>query len=121
MATVAAAAPPEAAKKPKFTAAPAADLKKPIIWGSECETPDGRGLRFGGCDQQADDGSVHTQIKVDGQWKPVVAELRKANPFQKGHDQVRDASAKVGAGIGLLSRRLFRGLATRSAMGGFRH
>ena len=83
MALAAVAAPPQAVKKPKFTNAPLADLSKPIIWGSECETPDGRGLRFGGCDQQADDGAVHTQIKVDGQWQPILAELRKANPMQE--------------------------------------
>ena len=94
MTTAAVAAPPEAAKKPKFTAAPLADLSKPIIWGSECETPDGRGLRFGGCDQQADDGAVHTQIKVDGQWKAIIEELRKANPLQEYCKQARDAAAE---------------------------
>ena len=89
---IAAAAPPEKAKKPKFTAAPGVDLSKPIIWGSECETPDGQGLRFGGCDQKADDGAVHTQVKVDGQWRPILGELRRANPLQEYYNRVRDAA-----------------------------
>jgi hypothetical protein len=71
-----------------------------IMWGSECETPDGLGLRFGGEDQKADDGVAHTQIKVDGQWRPIVEELSSANPLQKARDdalalrnRVRDAAA----------------------------
>jgi hypothetical protein len=66
---------PDAPKKPKFTMPPRVDLKQQIIWGSECETPDGcpiGGLRFGGEDQKADDGCGHTQIKVDGKWTPIV-------------------------------------------------
>ncbi len=110
MTIVAAAAPPQAAKKPKFTAAPAADLSKPIIWGSECETPDGRGLRFGGCDQQADDGAAHTQIKVDGQWKPIVEELRKANALQECHNQVTDASARLRRRLARYRHIYFEGL-----------
>ncbi len=110
MTIVAAAAPPEAAKKPKFTNAPLADLSKPVIWGSDCETPDGRGLRFGGCDQKADDGAAHTQIKFDGQWKPIVEELRKANPLQECHDHVRDASAKLARLLARYRRAYFEGL-----------
>ncbi|MGA2065431.1 MAG: kelch repeat-containing protein [Thermoguttaceae bacterium] len=107
---VAGAAPPQAAKKPKFTAAPAADLSKPVMWASECETPDGRGLRFGGCDQQADDGAAHTQIKVAGQWQPIVEDLRKANPLQKRHGQVRDASTQLNRLLACYRGVYFEGL-----------
>src|SRR5271169_1666610 len=105
-----AAAPPEAAKKPKFTSAPLADLSKPVIWGSECETPDGGGLRFGGCDQKADDGAVHTQIKIGGQWKPIVEELRKANPLQKYRDWVCRVAGRYGQGLRCLRFVYFEGV-----------
>jgi len=73
-------------KKPKYTGAPGADLSKPIIWGNECATADGGGLRFGGIDQKADDGAAHTEVKVDGQWVSIIDELRKGNP-RKGYLQ----------------------------------
>ena len=107
---IAAAAPPEKAKKPKFTAAPGVDLSKPIIWGSECETPDGQGLRFGGCDQKADDGAVHTQVKVDGQWRPILGELRRANPLQEYYNRVRDASARLKRQLACYRSVYFQGL-----------
>ena len=34
--------------KPKFCAAPQADLSKPIIWGAQCNVSDDLGLAFGG-------------------------------------------------------------------------
>lgn len=89
------AEPPAPAKKPKFTAAPVADLSKPVIWGSTCETPDGQALSFGGCDQRADDGAAHTQVKVDGRWTPIVEELRKSNPLQQSGERLRESSDRL--------------------------
>jgi len=64
------------------------DLKQQVIWGAECEGPNGTALAFGGQDQEADDGHPHTRIRVDGQWKAIHEELRAANPLQKLRDQV---------------------------------
>ncbi|MDD4888883.1 MAG: hypothetical protein PHU85_03050, partial [Phycisphaerae bacterium] len=86
----------QAKPKPKFTSAPGADLSKPILWGSECEVPDGPSLRFGGIDQKADDGAVHTAIKVDGQWKVIVDPLRTDNPGQMVSGASRDAAKTIG-------------------------
>ncbi len=95
-----------AKKKPQFVKAPGADLKQPIIWGSECESPDGTALRFGGCDQQADDGAAHTAIKVDGQWKVIVDELRKSNPLQEARGWVWAHRDRV-KNIASVARRIF--------------
>jgi hypothetical protein len=64
--------------------------QRPVLWGWTCELPDGSGLAFGGCHQTADDGNPHTSVKEGGQWKPIVEELRKANPLQKRFEQVRE-------------------------------
>jgi len=64
------------------------DLKTPILWGPECREPEGKGLAFGGEDQDAEDGCAHTRILVGGQWKDIHEELRAANRFQKSHDLV---------------------------------
>ncbi len=69
-------------KPPRPIRLKAVSLKQPIIWGSECAGPDGFALAFGGQDQASGDGRPHTRIKVDGQWKPIVDKLRKANPLQ---------------------------------------
>ena len=66
---------------------PDTDLKQPIIWGAECEGPDGGGLAFGGQDQRADDGRPHTRVREGGAWKAIHDELRAANPLQKFHDR----------------------------------
>ena len=49
-----------AKKKPRYTKAPGANLRQPIIWGAECINPDGLGLAFGGHEQAAADGRPHT-------------------------------------------------------------
>ncbi len=61
----------------------------PVLWGWACELPDGSGLQFGGVSQLSEDGRGHTLLKVDGQWKPLEDELRKANPLQKQYEKVR--------------------------------
>ncbi|MBM4033332.1 MAG: hypothetical protein FJ291_16335 [Planctomycetes bacterium] len=64
------------------------DLKQQVIWGAECEGPNGTALAFGGQDQEADDGHPHTRIRADGQWKAIHEELRAKNPLQKLRDRV---------------------------------
>jgi hypothetical protein len=113
MAIMATAASPDATKRPKFTSAPGVDLSKPIIWGSECEAPNGQGLRFGGCDQGGDDGAARTQIKVDGQWKPIIEDLRGAYLLQKSHGQVRDASDRLRRLLACYRCVYFQGLAPK--------
>jgi Galactose oxidase, central domain len=68
--------------------APGADLRKLIVWGSECKLPEGQGLSFGGQHQKADDGRPHTRMLVDGKWVAIHEQLRKKNPLQKHHDQL---------------------------------
>lgn len=60
--------------------------KFPIIWGWRVETPDGKGLIFGGMSINTDDPRPETQIKVDGKWVGIRAELRQSNPLQPSHD-----------------------------------
>lgn len=64
---------------------PSANLKEQIIWGSACEGSDGFVLGFGGQDQKSDE-LPRTRIKVDGQWKSLSVELRRANPLQEHHE-----------------------------------
>jgi hypothetical protein len=64
------------------------DLKQQVIWGAECRQADGRGLAFGGQDQDADDGRPHTRILKDGRWIAIHRELRAGNPLQKFHKRV---------------------------------
>ncbi len=82
------------------------DLKQRVIWGAECEGPDGMGLAFGGQDQEADDGHPHTRVKADGQWKAIHEELRAKNPLQKLRDRVWAGRNSV-KGVGAKARRLF--------------
>jgi len=76
---------------------PSTDLKQRVLWGATLEVTDGPSLAFGGEDQQAEDGNPHTRIKVDGQWKSIVEELRAANPRQQECDQKRAAAAEARA------------------------
>ncbi|MFI5379349.1 MAG: kelch repeat-containing protein [Tepidisphaerales bacterium] len=78
------------------------DLKQPVIWTSECDVGNGLTLRFGGQDQQADDGRVLTWIRENGQWKDLSDELRKSNPSQarcdaicKTRDELKRAAAQL--------------------------
>lgn len=96
--------------KPKFTKAPETDLKQRIIWGSECVLPDGTGLRFGGCDQQSDDGAARTAIRVDGQWKDISDELRKAHKTAPQVAAARQAVAAVKTAVAKARFIYFEGL-----------
>ncbi len=81
---------PEPEERGKPYKVPATEWKQdPVLWGWTCELPDGSGMTFGGVHQTADDGLAHTQIKEGGAWKLIHEELRKANPLQKRHDEVR--------------------------------
>ncbi len=71
------------------------DLKQPVLWGAECQAPDGSGLAFGGCEQAAEDGRPHTRVKEGGAWKPIVEELRAANPLQKHFARVWDLRCRT--------------------------
>jgi hypothetical protein len=82
------------------------DLKQRVIWGAECEGPNGAALAFGGQDQEADDGHPHTRIRVDGQWKAIHEELRAKNPLQKLRDQTWAGRNSVKA-VAARARRLF--------------
>ena len=62
--------------------------------------PDGSTLAFGGQDQHGDDGAARTRLKVDGKWRSLTDELRKANPHQEAADHLRgmaDAVERLGA------------------------
>jgi hypothetical protein len=74
---------------------PAEDLKQPVLWGAECQAPDGSGLAFGGCEQAAADARPHTRIKEGGAWKPIVEELRAQNPLQKHFTRAWDLRCRV--------------------------
>ena len=62
--------------------------KFPIIWGWRLETPEGKGLAFGGMSIRTEDPRPETQVKRDGKWTPIHEELRKNNPLQAEHDQL---------------------------------
>jgi hypothetical protein len=62
---------------------------RPVLWGWSSVLPDGSGLAFGGVHQTADDGIAHTSVKDGANWKPIVDDLRKANPLQPRVAQVR--------------------------------
>lgn len=61
---------------------------RPMIWGWTCELDDGSGLAFGGVHQTADDGRVHTRVKVAGEWQSIIDEMRQNNPLQKQFEAV---------------------------------
>ncbi len=65
------------------------DLRQQVIWGAECRRPAGRGLAFGGQDQDAEDGRPHTRVLAEGRWTAIHRELRTANPLQSLHDRAR--------------------------------
>ena len=82
---------PEPAVRGKPYTVPATKWEqRPVLWGWTCELPDGSGLAFGGIHQTADDGNPHTSVKQAGEWKPIVEDLRKANPLQKHFSTSRD-------------------------------
>ena len=74
------------------------DLKQRVVWGAECRLPDGRGLAFGGQDQDADDGRPHTRLLDNGEWTRIDADLQARNPLQKCHVQaweLRNAAKSI--------------------------
>lgn len=81
---------PDPAERGKPYPLPATEWKEdPVLWGWTCELADGSGISFGGVHQTADDGNPHTQIKDASGWKPIVEDLRKANPLQPYFARVR--------------------------------
>jgi hypothetical protein len=64
------------------------DLKQRVIWGADCLQPKGRGLMFGGQDQDADDGRPHTRLLSGGRWKAIHRVLRANNSLQKLHERI---------------------------------
>lgn len=65
-------------KPPRLSSA---DLKTPLIWGSEASSPDDFKLAFGGLDQES--GNPHTRVWRDGQWVNIAEELQATAPFAK--------------------------------------
>jgi hypothetical protein len=91
---------------PALAGAPRADLRKLIIWGSECRLPEGQGLSFGGQHQKADDGRPHTRMLTGGKWVAIHEQLRKKNPLQKHHHQLRKLRTALRDALGK-SRYIF--------------
>lgn len=79
------AAAPDSDKPPRLTST---ELKQPLIWSSECISPAGVTLGFGGQDQQADDGGGGTRLKVDGKWESISAELWRKHPNRERHAEL---------------------------------
>ena len=71
---------PEKRKRPYRLGA--VDIKQRLLWGAECRQPDGRGLAFGGQDQQSADGRPHTRLLVEGRSRLIRDELRAGNRLQ---------------------------------------
>lgn len=75
------------AKKPAYHKLPHLTQIPEFIWHSECEG-DGFSLGFGGQNTVNADGIGHTRIKVDGQWKVIIDDLRKASPLESLRDEL---------------------------------
>ena len=86
------------------------DLKQPILWGAECREPEGKGLAFGGEDQDAEDGCAHTRILVDGQWKDIHEELRAASSLKGRLDLSREVRDSLKAAVTQARAIYLRGL-----------
>jgi len=71
------AAPPDSDKPPRLSST---ELKQPLIWSSECTSPAGFTLGFGGQDQQSDDGGGGPRVKIDGKWESISADLWRKHP-----------------------------------------
>lgn len=89
---------------------PGVDLRQRVIWGAVCEEPEGKGLAFGGEDQQAEDGRPHTRIKLNGRWVHIEAELRAKNKLQKFHDRVGQIRTDLKNTLARARYIFFRGL-----------
>ena len=80
-----------AAEHPKPYRLPALpDHMPPVIWGSECQVPDGPALSFAGEELKSDDGQHHTQFKTSAasEWISLYENLRTRNPLQPIHDNL---------------------------------
>jgi galactose oxidase-like protein len=89
--------------------APGADLRKLIVWGSECRAPEGQGLAFGGQHQRANDGRPHTRLLQGGKWVAIHEELRKANPLQTHRDNLWTLRARLRDALGRFRYIFFEG------------
>ncbi len=96
-------------QEPRPYRLPAAERLTGILWGSECTSPDGFALRFGGCDQASNDGAANTAIKSNGVWESFVVELRKANSMQVTRDEVWTLRNRVKDLDATVSRNFFQG------------
>ena len=92
-------------------------VKQPLLWGAKCRLPDGRGLAFGGQDRSSADGRPHTRVLVDGSWRAIHRELRKANALQGLRDRAWRLRNEI-KDIRAVARRLwFRGLPAEEEAG----
>ncbi len=78
----------------------------PVIWGWQIETPDGKGLAFGGMSIHTDEPRNETKVKRDGKWVGIREELYKANPLQAFHNNL-DALRRPLQRITALSRHSY--------------
>lgn len=88
----------------------AVDLKQRVIWGAECLLPEGRGLAFGGQDQDSEDGRPHTRVLENGKWVAIHRELREKNPLQKMHGRVVETRRSAKDMLAKCRFVFFRGL-----------
>jgi len=89
------------------------NLKQRVIWGAELREPEGRGLAFGGQDQEADDSRPHTRLLADGQWRSIHHELRSNNPLQELHEHVWSLRGKAKFVLAKARHIYFKGLSAK--------
>lgn len=91
------------------------DLKQRVIWGAECRLPAGKGIAFGGQDQDADDGRPHTRLWVGGEWQAIHTELRAKNPVQDLHGDIWKLRDQAKAILAQARAIYFKGLPAEEA------
>ena len=75
--------------------APVGKMRDVVIWGSELALGDGRGLAFGGQHQRSADGRPRTRVLRDGEWQPIVDQLRANNPLQETADRLNEVASQM--------------------------
>ncbi|MDP6526460.1 MAG: hypothetical protein QGI24_05435, partial [Kiritimatiellia bacterium] len=86
------------------------DLKERVIWGAESRQPAGKGLAFGGQDQDADDGRPHTRLLEGDAWRAIHEDLRAKNPLQRFQRQAWKLRSDVKNACARLRYIYFQGL-----------
>ena len=92
---------PEAEAIPRL---PAVDLKKRIIWDAQCREPEGRGLAFGGQDQEAGEPAGLTRIWRSGGW-----ELLEESKADRARGPLEAETLKIAEAVKRQRRQYFQG------------